>query len=1411
MFQCIIQQRNGWIHQPSPEFRDVFPDIRQQLNEQLKFLDVRMEAQIALVQELQDFFRRRGEVELDYSKSLDKLAKSLQLRHKEQRQKREQWPMFSSYSCWQQLVNQTKSLSRDHAAMSEIYSTHLVARLQTVWDDVQRIYRKCREIGFETHVEILRILQELHTNMKTYHTLQTEAKEAEKKLRLAENQRMKLQQSVPKEKLDRSKKFRLIEKEVLKRKNKYTDARLKALKAKNEYQLCLEASNTTIHKYFVEDLSDLIDCMDLGFHSVVSRALLMHVSADQGRCRAVLHNAETLSHIVNSMDSRADKQKFLEQHSAAFMIPKRLEFQGQEEDVEPELQKALHQEMESRLMQLEQRVNNLRMESEEIWKTLETAEINLLDILNTKDYDCTGAFGDGAVAFQKPENTSVKLRSDKNEIEEFYITKIREYILATSRIARLDSKAEYLRNALAKDSAIKTDTLIKSNVPKRKRIGRMNKSGRPKLFGGSLEEYLEVSGEEIPLIVRSCIRVINLYGLHHQGIFRVSGSQVEISNFKEAFERGDDPLAEMTDASDINSVAGVLKLYLRELREPLFPLIYFDHFVQLAQLDSKHEIVSGIRKFFQSLPKSVVVVIRYLFAFLNHLSEYSDENMMDAYNLAICFGPTLMPAPEDKDQVQYQNQVNELIKNIIVHHAELFPKDLGGMQYEKFITSETFEDIDVGDSPTEQVSEDPDSEVYPSEDESDTFEAIVQFDFNARSERELSLRKGDTVILYNQVSNDWWRGAVNGKTGLIPDKYISLKIKDEDRDKSEHLKSSSSEESVRKRRPSGNISLNSQLSICTQNSNTLSNITCGSDYTTSTISATTAAAGGHGAVGSGGLPVTGGGGGTSSGSGVAGSAVGMLQSSLASPGHPQYQTIQHPSQILHSASAQAQTQQQQVAIVTHQPPLPSAHHAPPVIGEKLSSDLKDTDFIHYDSVDHLKASPYNYHDEPHSFENSFEFVEDMNLFTYETSKPSEPIYAEPTKITMNREKSPAADSGTSSNSNDDEPDNVEFRPRLGGMGDPPEHSKSTLGLNRRSESTLSASKTMTTESELIKPSATDDQSDQSRPMRKYHSKSFSLSENKLSLAAGGSGAGAGSATLNVFQQNRDLWQKRAAQSSYQNLTTSRILSRNRIAPDLVMDLPPSAINKETAHASRESLDSELEDMTSAERFAAQNQCTLKKNERFSNESPVYENNTVKKEVKLDVKCGIAMDKPKAEVKPQEISIKSSSAPCAALVEVPKILEECVSECKEDELVQKGAPAIGSTVVVPPLSPSPAPNATCSTGEGEAENTSALNEAAALLLVSASAGTSTKELNKSPIPARNTQKFVSQFADLHLTGGCLMKSTEGTSAAGVSSMAQEQQAKSLSSFKPQVKVKPQILKKPQVLPPQTPEMQRRNPD
>lgn len=228
--------------------------------------------------------------------------------------------------------------------------------------------------------------------------------------------------------------------------------------------------------------------------------------------------------------------------------------------------------------------------------------------------------------------------------------KFHEYILKSNLMHRLQAKYELIHKALAQDgsqlptspklaslSAVATTPNPLGGKPRRRRIGRTPLIGQPKLFGGSLEEYLEATNEEIPLVMKSCIRVINLYGLHHQGIYRVSGSQVEINNFRESFERGEDPLADVTDASDINSVAGVFKLYLRELREPLFPILFFDQFMELArkskykylfqsdcscdifttELASKEDFKTRMREVVQTLPRPVFVVMRYLFSFLN--------------------------------------------------------------------------------------------------------------------------------------------------------------------------------------------------------------------------------------------------------------------------------------------------------------------------------------------------------------------------------------------------------------------------------------------------------------------------------------------------------------------------------------------------------------------------------------------------------------------------------------------------------------------------------------------------------------------------------------------------------------------------------------------------------------------------
>lgn len=59
--------------------------------------------------------------------------------------------------------------------------------------------------------------------------------------------------------------------------------------------------------------------------------------------------------------------------------------------------------------------------------------------------------------------------------------------------------------------------------------------------------------------------------------------------------------------------------------------------------------------------------------------------------------------------------------------------------------------------------------------DADVFEATAGYDFEGRSEKELSFKKGDTLLLYNQVSKDWWEGAHNGREGLIPDQYVHIK------------------------------------------------------------------------------------------------------------------------------------------------------------------------------------------------------------------------------------------------------------------------------------------------------------------------------------------------------------------------------------------------------------------------------------------------------------------------------------------------------------------------------------------------------------------------------------------------------------------------------------------------------------
>ena len=64
-----------------------FADIRFQLNEQLKCLEQRVDTQLSIVSEIQEYFRRRAEVELEYAKNLDNLHKQIGQKHRAQKAK----------------------------------------------------------------------------------------------------------------------------------------------------------------------------------------------------------------------------------------------------------------------------------------------------------------------------------------------------------------------------------------------------------------------------------------------------------------------------------------------------------------------------------------------------------------------------------------------------------------------------------------------------------------------------------------------------------------------------------------------------------------------------------------------------------------------------------------------------------------------------------------------------------------------------------------------------------------------------------------------------------------------------------------------------------------------------------------------------------------------------------------------------------------------------------------------------------------------------------------------------------------------------------------------------------------------------------------------------------------------------
>ncbi|KAM5128295.1 rho GTPase-activating protein 4 [Callospermophilus lateralis] len=790
------------------EYEAQVKEMRWQLSEQLRCLELQGELRRELLQELAEFMRRRAEVELEYSRGLDKLAERFASRggrlggnSREQQSFRKEPSLLSSLHCWAVLLQQTRQQSRDSAALSEVLAGSLAQRLSHIAEDVGRIVRKSKDLVQQLQDELLEVVSELQTAKKTYQVYHVDSMNAEAKLREAERQEEKragrsapaatttstTSETGPLRKSSLKKGGKLVEK----RQAKFLEHKLKCTKARNEYLLSLASVNAAVSNYYLHDVLDLMDCCDTGFHLALGQVLRSYTAAESRTQASQMQGLGSLEEALEALDPSGDKAKVLEVHSMAFCLPLRFDYQPHEGDevAEIRVEMELRDEILPRAQNIQSRLDRQTIETEEVNKTLKATLQALLEVVASDDGDMLDSF-QASPSTESLKSTSSdpgtrqagRRRGQQQETETFYMTKLQEYLSGRSILAKLQAKHEKLQEALQRGDKEERE-MSWSQYTQRK--FQKNRHPRPtsqynqRLFGGDMEKFIQSSGQPVPLVVESCIRFINLNGLQHEGIFRVSGAQPRISEIRDAFERGEDPLVEGCTSHDLDSVAGVLKLYFRSLEPPLFPPDLFNELLASAELEAVAERVEPVSRLLARLPGPVLVVLRYLFTFLNHLAQYSDENMMDPYNLAVCFGPTLLPVPAGQDPVALQGRVNQLVQTLILQPAQVFPAlaTLPGPVYEKCMAPPSASCL--GDALLEILvgENEPELEAGTSAQEDDLegfVEAVACFAYTGRTAQELTFQRGDVLRLHARASSDWWRGEHAGVRGLIPHKYITL-------------------------------------------------------------------------------------------------------------------------------------------------------------------------------------------------------------------------------------------------------------------------------------------------------------------------------------------------------------------------------------------------------------------------------------------------------------------------------------------------------------------------------------------------------------------------------------------------------------------------------------------------------------
>ncbi|XP_075447649.1 rho GTPase-activating protein 9 isoform X5 [Ascaphus truei] len=216
---------------------------------------------------------------------------------------------------------------------------------------------------------------------------------------------------------------------------------------------------------------------------------------------------------------------------------------------------------------------------------------------------------------------------------------------------------------------------------------------KDQVFGCRLDALCHREKSTVPKFVRLCIDAVNERGLEADGIYRVNGNLATIQKlrfivdreravttdgrflFPEKLSQEEKLDLSSSEWEDIHVITGALKMFFRELPEPLIPYSMFDQFLTAVQNPDIEERMEIIKELVRNLPKPNHATMKYMTSHLKRVMEHCESNRMSTQNIGIVFGPTLM-RPEKElfiniaSNMVYQNQV---VEHLLTHFQEIFP------------------------------------------------------------------------------------------------------------------------------------------------------------------------------------------------------------------------------------------------------------------------------------------------------------------------------------------------------------------------------------------------------------------------------------------------------------------------------------------------------------------------------------------------------------------------------------------------------------------------------------------------------------------------------------------------------------------------------------------------------------------